>query len=109
MTINTNPFANVLTTTTGGELGGVAGVPRISVPVATPYCWLQTRGPAAVHNGSTAVEIGINVYRDVTSSGGGAIRRSSSTTGDVIGTEIVGYAMNVADAHDYAMIYLQID
>jgi hypothetical protein len=109
MTINANPFAGVLMTTTGEPLGNVAGVPRVAVPVATPYCWIQTCGPAAVHNGSTSITLGVGVHRDITSSGGGAIRRASETTGEITGSEYVGFAMNIADAHDYAMVHLQLE
>lgn len=108
-TLLQNPYKNCLTTTTGGNLGPVAGYPRVAVPTTTPYCWLQTRGIAAILNGSTGATMGKGLYRDDTSSGGGAVRVNAVTSGEAIVTEQVGYVALAGDATDHIIAYLTIE
>lgn len=84
-----NPYQGV--ETGGFAYGPVVGVPTMPVPLATPYCWLQTWGPVWVT--PTGVNEGLgDSNREVCFVGNGSINDRENADVPVHGSEKNQYA-----------------
>lgn len=100
VTLNTNPYKNVLISA-ATPVGFPVGVPLIAVTAAY-YCWLQTWGPACVLvNGTVTLETALG--RGTTTAGSVDIQAASALT-----NPIVGVAMQPAASTKNGVIWLQI-
>ena len=84
-----NPYQGV--ETGGFAYGPVVGIPTMPVPLATPYCWLQTWGP--VWATPTGVNEGLgDSNREVVFVGNGSINDRENANVPVHGSEKNQYA-----------------
>ena len=90
-------------------VGNAVGVAKVAVPVATPWCWVQTKGLAAVLiSTGDAVAIGHGLHRGVISAGG-VIEGAEQTTGVGILSEYVGTAQAAGGAGDFGLVNLELE
>jgi len=109
-TILANPFKAVKKTAATTAVGTVVGIPRVAVPVATPYFWAQRKGFCACLNSSgTATTIGKKLHRDLVTAGCCVIDNNSTGVPTAILTETIGYAAIPAAVSTYAGIYLELE
>jgi len=79
-----NPYYGVQTG--AHQQSAVVGVPTMAVPLATPFCWLQTWGPCWVH--PTGIYEGLgNANREVCFVGNGSINDRENATVPPHGSE----------------------
>lgn len=110
--VRVNPQANVLLTTADTVgVGTLAGV-SCSTAAASSFCWLQTKGPAAVFTDATTPIVGIPVTASTTVAGAIAVENitASSTAGNMIHKSIrtLGICLNVSASTEYSLIDLDI-
>jgi len=99
-----NPYDGVVvapTTHTGVVVGA-----SICAVTTTYYCWLQTKGPAAMLTNGTVV-LGLAVDRSGTTAG--AVDVYPLNSGDTAGQEqVIGTVMSVASSTEYSLVNLNI-
>ncbi len=106
-TITAHPLRGVIIAGTTA-VGNIAGVAKVAVPVATPWCWIQTKGLAAVYiSTGAAVAIGQGLYRGIITAGGVAV--DNITTGADLLTEYIGRSQAAADADDFGLVELELE
>lgn len=107
-TLAASKFKNLVIATASTAVGCAVGVPRCAIPVATPYAWFQTRGPATVLNSTgTAATVGKALKRNLDKAG--SVTIDVVTSGESNITEEIGNVLAPADTSDWVTAYLTLE
>jgi hypothetical protein len=101
----------LLTTADTVGVNTLAGV-SCATAAASSYCWLQTRGPAAVLTDNTTLIVGVPVSASTTVAGAVGVQNitPADTAGVGIsqGDHVIGYCMSVAASAEFSLVDLCI-